>query len=98
MRILVFIAAFIFISCKKNENLSPVDFSPAPCADTTSFMTEIKPQIMDQSCNISGCHDASASGGLKLETHAELPQTLMLAGTAWLETLRVNLCLPVVCQ
>jgi hypothetical protein len=67
----VFLAIFssvLFLSCTKDE--TPEPFVPAPCGDTISYNQEIVPQIINQSCNVMGCHDATASGGKELTSHA----------------------------
>jgi hypothetical protein len=44
---------------------------PASCSDTVYYDTEIRAQIIDQSCNVSEYHDATAAGGLTYTNHAE---------------------------
>lgn len=55
------------LSCTKDGKVDP--FVPEPCGDTVSYNQEIVPQIIDKSCNVSGCHDATASGGRELTSH-----------------------------
>lgn len=68
-RILIIIP--FFFSCNKNKADEP--FVPTACdPDTISYSQEIVPQIIDQSCNTTGCHDATGKGGWTLTTHAEV--------------------------
>ena len=63
----------VFTSCLKDKTIEPVDEPVGPCADTTLFQDEIMGQIMDLSCNTSGCHDASTnSGGYTLENYSQI--------------------------
>lgn len=48
-----------FSSCVKDKALEPVVVVPGACEDTVSFSAVIMPQIIDVSCNTSGCHNPS---------------------------------------
>jgi len=67
------IVALGMTSCLK-EKAAPivVDVTPvdSTCLDTISFSNEILTEILTPSCNVGGCHDASASGGYNLTTHS----------------------------
>ncbi len=67
------IPALILFSCLKEKAAKPVDQVDFPCGDTVKFSTVIQPNIINMSCNISGCHDAAtASASISLSTHAEV--------------------------
>jgi hypothetical protein len=59
-------------SCRKDSIVGYVKYQPANCNDTVYYDAEIRTQIIDKSCNVSGCHDVSAAGGLKYTNHAEV--------------------------
>ncbi|MEO9533490.1 MAG: hypothetical protein ABJG68_00715 [Crocinitomicaceae bacterium] len=68
-RILIcFIGAILLLSCTKDN--TPEPFVPEPCSDTISYNEEIVPQIIDLSCNVAGCHDATAAGSRELTSHS----------------------------
>lgn len=57
----------ILAACNKSD---AEPFTPEPCGtDTISYSQEIVPQIIDVSCNVAGCHDATAKGGVELTSH-----------------------------
>ncbi|MFT4601213.1 MAG: hypothetical protein ACI857_001391 [Arenicella sp.] len=66
--ILVF-GVLILVGCEKDpEPLLP--FVPVTCSDIISYNNEIVPQIIDLSCNVTGCHDATAAADWELTSHA----------------------------
>lgn len=65
------VAAFTLFSCLKDKTIAPV--AVAPCADTVSFSTVILSQIINTSCNTSGCHSqAAAAAGYTLVNHDQV--------------------------
>ena len=59
-------------SCLKDKALEPVDTSGS-CSDTVSFSNEIQPLIINQSCNVSGCHDpATGMDGYIFDNHTQV--------------------------
>ncbi len=70
--VLLLFSLTVLSSCLKEKTVEPVDVPVGPCSDTVSFSSEIMPQIIDMSCNTSGCHDATASGGYELFSHAQV--------------------------
>jgi hypothetical protein len=58
----------VLLACKKEDNTNISDFQ---CDETISFTTQVKP-LIDQNCNTSGCHNASAAGGYVLLNHAQI--------------------------
>ena len=62
-----FLFVVAFLSCSKDEMVEP--FVPEACGDTVSYNQEIVPEIIDKSCNVTGCHDATAAGGRELTSH-----------------------------
>lgn len=61
------------MACKKDITEGRFQpFTPAPCGDTISFQNEVVPQIINVSCNVSNCHDASNAGGLTYSNHSEI--------------------------
>lgn len=70
MRNALFIITIILVSCSKTKTVEE-PFAPSACGiDTISYGAEVVPEIIDLSCNVAGCHDVSAEGGLELTSHA----------------------------
>lgn len=64
------IIPIVLISCSKNK-VTEEPFVPVSCGtDTISYNNEIVPQIIDLSCNVAGCHDATAEADWELTSHA----------------------------
>lgn len=62
------ILCVICTSCQKSET---TPFVPEDCGtDTISYNQEIVPEILDASCNVSGCHDATGKAGYELTNHS----------------------------
>jgi uncharacterized membrane protein len=56
----------------KEEILYPGSFQAVDCSTTAAkFAADVKP-IISAKCAISGCHDATASGGVILQTYAQI--------------------------
>ncbi|MCH2225115.1 MAG: hypothetical protein MK066_10135 [Crocinitomicaceae bacterium] len=66
----MFLSIVIFLSagCAKDKTQLPI---PELCPDTISFSIQIEPIIIN-SCSITGCHDAAASGGYNLLGHSAI--------------------------
>ena len=68
----------LICSCRKDSPdllvpLSYEKYNPVPCIDSVSFSQEIKPELMDNYCNTSGCHDSqTAAGGIDLSNHEQI--------------------------
>ena len=69
---ILIVSAIVLFSCLKEKTVEPAPIVEFPCGDTVYFASQIQTNIIDLSCNISGCHDASASGILVLTTHATI--------------------------
>lgn len=70
MRNTLFIMTIILVSCSKNKS-NEEPFVPLACGtDTISYNSEIVPEIINISCNVAGCHDATAEAGWELTSHA----------------------------
>ncbi|NOQ74089.1 MAG: hypothetical protein GQ574_18930 [Crocinitomix sp.] len=63
---------FLSFSCRKDPTVGYVKYQPAKCNDTVYYDAEIRVEIIDKSCNVAGCHDATAAGGLSYTNHAEV--------------------------
>ncbi|MFT5823332.1 MAG: hypothetical protein ACI8ZM_004593 [Crocinitomix sp.] len=72
MKWIFIIFTLLLFSCRKDPTVGYVKYQPAKCNDTIYYDAEIRTEIIDKSCNISGCHDASATGGLSYTNHAEV--------------------------
>ncbi len=73
MFLLVGIAMFTFTNtgCKKDKTIEPIEPVVEPCPDTISFAIVVEP-IIQQSCSVTGCHNASAAGGYNLIGYANI--------------------------
>ena len=72
--ILLFAAVAVFSSCyaDKEELLYPGSVSAVDCSTVSAkFAADVQP-IIASKCATSGCHDASASGGVILQTHSQV--------------------------
>lgn len=63
------VSSTFFLSCDKDKTQEVVPVDPN-CVDTV-FFTTLEPIII-QTCSTSGCHDATAQGGINLEGHANI--------------------------
>lgn len=64
--------AFITVNCTKNK-AEPVtkEDTEIPCDGVTvSYKDVVESQIINLSCNVSGCHDANAAGGYSFTTYS----------------------------
>lgn len=63
MKGMIFLTALLVLvgvlACKKDQT------PPAECVDVVSFAADVAP-IIEVNCSTSGCHDATASGGINL--------------------------------
>ncbi len=84
MKKALFIVGSIFIlsSCLKDKTTEYTQPSPTTCSDTVYFQAEIMGEIMNVSCNTTGCHDAgTGSGGYVLENYTQVSESAtVLAG------------------
>jgi len=71
--IVIVILGLNFSACyyDKEETLYPNNFVKLSDTSTVSYTSLVKP-LIDSKCATSGCHDASAAGGVKLTTYSEL--------------------------
>ncbi len=59
-------------SCSKDKTNEPIVVNPS-CPDTIYFQDEILGEIMNVSCNTSGCHDAgTGSAGYIIENYSQV--------------------------
>lgn len=58
--------------CKKDRAYQSALFVPGPCIDSVSFQSEVMPQIIIPGCQLAGCHDATAAGGIVYSNHSEV--------------------------
>lgn len=68
---LVFIVFTLFIgmiSCTKNKAIELDLLEKYPCVDLISYAQVIEPMI-NQSCNVSGCHNSTASAGYEFTSY-----------------------------
>lgn len=65
--------SILLSSCTKEK--TPEPFIPEPCSETISYNEVIVPEIIDASCNVMGCHDATAAGGREFTSHALVSET-----------------------
>lgn len=66
------IVLITFIACSKTKTEVPVD-PDLTCADTVFFQDEILGEILNVSCNTTGCHDAgTGSAGYTLENYSQV--------------------------
>ena len=73
-KVILFITIFSFaiVSClkEKAEEISAIN---APCNETISYNNEIAPEILNMSCNVANCHDATTvAGGYNFSTYDEV--------------------------
>lgn len=62
-------SAIIISSCKKDKKVTPDDPTPDCVVENMSFTNDITP-IMNQNCNVSGCHDnVTVAAGIKLDNY-----------------------------
>ena len=61
-------AVFVFAACRQDK-LEPV---PEECqSGTVSYSQKVEPLILNN-CSISGCHDATNSGGYTFSNHSDI--------------------------
>lgn len=68
------LATLVFTGCyaDKEELLYPGSTTPVDCTTVPAkFATDVQP-IISTKCAISGCHDASASGGVIFQTYTQI--------------------------
>ncbi len=63
--ICLFASLLLYVSACKKETTTP---TCSPSDTTQTFTAKVKP-IIDANCITSGCHDATASGGVNLTTY-----------------------------
>lgn len=71
---IILLFAAIFSSCyaDKEELLYPGSVTAVDCSTVSAkFAADVQP-IIASKCATSGCHDASASGGVILQTHSQV--------------------------
>lgn len=58
---------FLFTACLKDKTVEPIP--PSVCEDTVFFNDELLVPLFNNSCNMSGCHDAgtAAAGRIWVE-------------------------------
>jgi hypothetical protein len=54
---------FITVNCTKNKAEEIKAASELPCGDSVSYQSIIETQIINPSCNTTGCHNSSSAGG-----------------------------------
>lgn len=59
------LTGLILFACKKDKASAFV------CTTEVSYSNEIQP-LIEMNCTVSGCHDATASGGYNFLTHEEV--------------------------
>ncbi len=71
--IVIVILGLNFSACyyDKEETLYPNNFVKLSDTSTVSYISLVKP-LIDSKCATSGCHDASASGNVKLTNYTEV--------------------------
>lgn len=68
--VIVFSTVALIVACTKDKVEVKEEMSSV-CDAEISFATTIEP-LINTNCSTSGCHDASASGGYVLTSHAEV--------------------------
>lgn len=72
--------ALLMTSCYQEQTMEPAP--PGVCdADTVSFSSTIFAEIINPSCNTTGCHDAGTnSGGYSFETYDQISSNATVIG------------------
>ena len=70
--LIVLVAAIPGCYIDKEELLYPGSTAPVDCASTPAKFTADVLPIIQSKCAVSGCHDASASGGYIFQTYAQI--------------------------
>ncbi|NOQ70533.1 MAG: hypothetical protein GQ574_00940 [Crocinitomix sp.] len=71
-RLIAVVCFLLLSSCLKDKTIETVEYA-FTCDDSISYSSEIVPMIIDQSCNVSGCHNSDTNaGGYSFSNHADV--------------------------
>ncbi|MFK8037300.1 MAG: hypothetical protein AB8B74_03335 [Crocinitomicaceae bacterium] len=66
----VILGSVMLMSCQKEKAVESVFVYE--CVDTISYAGLIVPEIIDMSCNVSGCHDNTNKGDITLKDYTSV--------------------------